>query len=595
MERSFEGTRSVDESSPLLTGLSTPAINEQESAGSSKTGIFSCAVICILFTELCERLTFYGINGNLVLFATEKDHLHMQPSKASILAYVWSGTCFTMPIIGGWLADSKFGKFAVIFCSAIIYLIGTLLLPLASITSDKSEHSQWAAKGILINPVFTKVVYITGLFLVAFGTGGIKANVSPFGAEQVSNRGPAAIQAFFSWFYWFINIGALLAFTFVVYIQQQKSYFYGNLIPACSLVLALIIFLIGKPSYKLCPPTGSVLETTLAIMKEAIKRSRRRRSSVSNDFVSHWLDRAKLSYGGSYSNWEVEDVKKVYRLLPIFATFILYWTVYAQMSTSMVYQGEYMDINIGGGFLIPIASLALLDTLGVLLLIPFMDKIFYPLMEKAGFQRPSQLKRIGIGMVIATASMACAGGIELVRRHNCCMMQHREGGNANGTRISQITIFYQVPQYTLVGLSEVFTSITGLELAYTEAPKSLQGVIMGVYLLTTGLGTYIGAALVAIVNAITEAVNGKEGKWYPDTDRINEGYHLAYYFFLLAFIMFLNFILYIFVALSFKVKKETANRAGVSNGAMNGGEPPPGGTARVAQDNSWSSSARVSN
>ena len=126
----------------------------------------------------------------------------------------------------------------------------------------------------------------------------------------------------------------------------------------------------------------------------------------------------------------------------------------------MIYQGQYMDISIAG-FQIPIASLCLLDILCILLFIPFMDKIVYPLLEKAGFQRPSQLTRIGIGMLFATAGMACAGGIEVFRRHNCCMMQDREGGDGNGTRISNITIFYQIPQYTLIGLSEVFTGSTG--------------------------------------------------------------------------------------------------------------------------------------
>ena len=99
-----------------------------------------------------------------------------------------------MPIFGGWLADSKYGKFSVIFVSAIIYLIGTILLPLGSITYDKKEHSQWAATEVTTNTHFIQAVYITGLFLVAIGTGGIKANVSPFGAEQVSNFGPHAIQ-----------------------------------------------------------------------------------------------------------------------------------------------------------------------------------------------------------------------------------------------------------------------------------------------------------------------------------------------------------------------------------------------------------------
>ena len=102
-----------------------------------------------------------------------------------------------------------------------------------------------------------------------------------------------------------------------------------------------------------------------------------------------------------------------------------------------------------------------------------------------------------------------------------------------------------------------------MELAYTEAPKSLQGVIMGVYLFTTGLGTFVGAALVAIVNAITGAAD-RNHKWYPDKKDINSKHHyLAYYFFLLAGIMVLNFIVYIFVAVSFKEKKDSARRANV--------------------------------
>ena len=115
-----------------------------------------------------------------------------------------------------------------------------------------------------------------------------------------------------------------------MYLQQKFSFFYGNLVPACSLILALIIFLRGKQTYVRHPPNGSVFTSTLNILKEAIKRSRR--PSLSSSFLDHWLDRAKLCFGGSYSSWEVEDVKKVCRLLPIFCSFILYYTVYAQVS-----------------------------------------------------------------------------------------------------------------------------------------------------------------------------------------------------------------------------------------------------------------------
>ena len=119
-----------------------------------------------------------------------------------------------------------------------------------------------------------------------------------------------------------------------MYVQQNESYFWGYLIPPCSLILAIIIFLVGRQSYIMHPPAGSVLTTTLSIVKEAVKKSWK--PSLSSLIVDHWLDRAKQRYGDTYSNWEVEDVKKVYRLLPIFGTFILYWTVYNQVCVMVI-------------------------------------------------------------------------------------------------------------------------------------------------------------------------------------------------------------------------------------------------------------------
>ena len=107
-------------------------------------------------------------------------------------------------------------------------------------------------------------------------------------------------------------------------------YFWGYLIPACSLILATIIFIVGRQSYILRPPAGSELATMLSIVKEAAKKSWK--PSLSSLFIDHWLERAKHCYGGSYSNWEVEDVKKVFRLFPIFGMSILYFTVLSQVS-----------------------------------------------------------------------------------------------------------------------------------------------------------------------------------------------------------------------------------------------------------------------
>ena len=116
-----------------------------------------------------------------------------------------------------------------------------------------------------------------------------------------------------------------------------------------------------------------------------------------------------------------------------------------------------MDIEVGNGVKIPIASLSLFDTLVVLILIPIVDTVLYPLLAKCGI-RLSQLQRIGVGMLFTTASMLCAGGLEFSRVDHCCILQKR---GDNDTQVADYSIFYQIPQYTLIGLSEVFTSITG--------------------------------------------------------------------------------------------------------------------------------------
>ena len=68
-------------------------------------------------------------------------------------------------------------------------------------------------------------------------------------------------------------------------------------------------------------------------------------------------------------------------------------------------------------------------------------------------------------------------------------------------KAADMSVFYLVPQYALMGLSEVFASITGLEFVYDYSPRSMRSVAMALYLGMQGLGSFIGSALVNVVNA----------------------------------------------------------------------------------------------
>ena len=127
----------------------------------------------------------------------------------------------------------------------------------------------------------------------------------------------------------------------------------------------------------------------------------------------------------------------------------------------MVVQGNHMHVvKLNSDFQRTIGLHPFLNMIVVLLLVPIFDLMVYPALAKCDVHL-TKLQRIGVGMVVATVSMVCAGGIELYRKEQCCKQLHA-GGDVNKTvEISNATIFYQLPQYTLLGLSQVFTVVTG--------------------------------------------------------------------------------------------------------------------------------------
>lgn len=111
---------------------------------------------------------------------------------------------------------------------------------------------------------------------------------------------------------------------------------------------------------------------------------------------------------------------------------------------------------------------------------------------------------------------------------------------------SSISILWQIPQFVLCGIAEVFTLVTALEFAYTESPVEMQGMTMGLNYLTTCLGHLLGSVLYVAVANITAKAGSP---WL--TDEINDG-HLDWFVFLLAGILFINFIVFVIIARGYR-------------------------------------------
>lgn len=152
---------------------------------------------------------------------------------------------------------------------------------------------------------------------------------------------------------------------------------------------------------------------------------------------------------------------------------------------------------------------------------------------------------MGIGLVISIFAMLAAGLLEIIRLNTI----HRHNLYDSKDSIP-ISIFWQIPQYFLIGAAEVFTFIGQLEFFYDQAPDAMRSMCSALSLTTNALGNYLSTLLVTIVTDITTK-NGRLG-WIPDN--LNRG-HLDYFFWLLAILSVINFLVYLLVASWYTYKK----------------------------------------
>ncbi|KAL5653936.1 hypothetical protein ACJX0J_033255, partial [Zea mays] len=213
----------------------------------------------ILANECCERLAYYGMSTNLVNYM--KTRLGQVNSVASNNVTNWQGTCYITPLIGAFFADAYMGRFWTIAIFMIIYIFGLALLTMAS--SVKGLVPTSCGDKDVCHPTDAQAaVVFVALYLIALGTGGIKPCVSSFGADQFDEndeREKKSKSSFFNWFYFSINIGALVASTVLVYVQTHVGWGWGFGIPAVVMAIAVGSFFVGTPLYRHQKPGGSPL------------------------------------------------------------------------------------------------------------------------------------------------------------------------------------------------------------------------------------------------------------------------------------------------------------------------------------------------
>ena len=213
---------------------------------------------------------------------------------------------------------------------------------------------------------------------------------------------------------------------------------------------------------------------------------------------------------------QVEELKLILGMLPIWSTTIMYSSAYLLTLTLFVEQGATMDRSVGSLFDIPAASLSMFFQLSVLICVPIYDAFLVPMARiftghPQGF---SHIQRMGIGLVISVFSMVAAAIVEMKR-----LELAREYGLLDDTSIPvPMSVFWQIPQYALIGAASVFTYIGKLEFFYDQSPRPSKSLCSAICLLSTTLASYVNSFILFVVTSVTDEparMDPRQSQYWP--------------------------------------------------------------------------------
>ncbi|XP_028807739.1 protein NRT1/ PTR FAMILY 5.10, partial [Neltuma alba] len=408
------------------------------------------------------------------------------------------------------------------------------------------------------------ILFFIALYLVAIGQGGHKPCVQAFGADQFDENHLEECKArssFFNWWYCTMCVGILVALLTLNYIQDNLSWVLGFGIPCLVMIIALIVFLLGTKTYRF--NVIEVLDKSpfMRIGRVFAVASRNRRKSLSNivtdeEFCAHkahqcsrqftFLHKALLGPNEEACSLnEVEEAKAILRLVPIWATSLIFGIVFAQVPTFFTKQGATMYRTISSGFDIPAASLQSLIYLGIVILSPIYDRIFVPI-AKSITKNPSgitMLQRIGTGIFISIITVIVAAAVEAKRLNTA----EEYGLVDEPNETVPMSVSWLIPQYLLFGIAEVFTMVGLQEFFYDQVPNELRSMGLALYLSIFGVGSFLRSFLISVIEEVT-GKDGQSNSWFANN--LNQA-HLDYFYWLLAGLSIMGLSLFILSAKSY--------------------------------------------
>ncbi|MGG7072639.1 oligopeptide:H+ symporter [Campylobacter sp. 9BO] len=428
-------------------------------------------------TEMWEKFTFYGLRAIFSLFLVH--FLGLSESDAALYYGAFLAFSYLVPIIGGALADRVFGYHTSI-------IIGSILLTLSQLAFFVS------ASGI-----FSLHFAVLAAVLTSLGNGFFKPSITAL----LSIRAPknASIDAIFSNYYFFLNLGVLLGSFIVPFfgdsvsdgVRDLSAFKWGFLATCVAMSFGLLLYIfVAKNSEKtlfkkqdyfslnlhslgICIAIFVLIFTLISLLSSG--------NWIKSVFYPaiYALGVALMCYVFLEKSLEKDEKKAVLRIFISSFFIVFFLATFEQTGTSLTFiANNQMDRKIFG-YDMPASMISMFNPFFVLLLsIPF-SLLWAYLERKNGTLNNLKIQSFGLfllgfGYFFISQNVANLGS-------------------------QSLSVWLFVGLYFMQTCAEMMVLPIGFSLVAKSAPRRFLGLIFGVFYLAIAAGYALSGTLATLL------------------------------------------------------------------------------------------------
>ena len=390
-------------------------------------------------------------------------------------------------------------------------------------------------------PIPAVIMLCVSLLISIIGTGNLQINILPFIIDQMIGASADDIGAAVQWYYWTLSVGSLAYFLLLCLpITQENSTEIFLALSFLSLSVVLITDCLFHKWLDVHFKRNNPFKTIFQVLNYAHKTKYPEHRSALTYFDEEEpsrLDYGKHKFGGPFTEEEVEDVKTVLRLMPLFIS-----PFGAFVAFNLIVSTDHFEVHL---ISTTAQNFECVDNLQIIiyysiavLLIPVYQFIVYPLLHK---HIPSLLKRIGAGLLLYLIGSLLNFTLDTVGHMNSnntqCMFDPAQPGSANNTL--PIPLYWPLISDIVVGVGAVIVVCSVAEFIMAQTPNRMRGFMMGMAYTLLGIGYLVQQGLQLLIGHFNKAT--------PSCG--------FYYYLVLSLLQILSLVLFTIAAKRYKLRE----------------------------------------